>query len=206
MASIQYSPETHLCGRWQAIVCRNELTFMMISSLGSHFCKLCQATVCREELTAILDADVPNEVTTAKQKQWLRHCQLDMCSQLQHGVQPRRSFLRTVSSDSLQRWAHSWAYSTLMSPMNAVVLTTARQEQWLRDCQFDMMYSPEAHLCGLWQATVCRNEHTLLMLELDPQPRQLFLRSMSSNSLGWAHSCSVLNADVPNECCSADYR
>ena len=42
---------------------------MMISSLGSHFCKLCQATVCREELTAILDADVPNEVTTAKQEQ-----------------------------------------------------------------------------------------------------------------------------------------
>ena len=42
---------------------------MMISSLGSRFCKVCQATVCRDELTAILDADVPDEVTTAKQTQ-----------------------------------------------------------------------------------------------------------------------------------------
>ncbi len=41
----------------------------MVYSPEDHFCGLCQATVCRDELTAILDADVPNEVTTAKQKQ-----------------------------------------------------------------------------------------------------------------------------------------
>lgn len=55
------------------------------------------------------------------------------------------------------------AYSMLMSPMNAVVLTTARQKQWLIHCQFQSfmwMWTPETYLCGLWQATACRSELT----------------------------------------------
>ncbi len=123
-------------------------------------------------------------LTTARQGQWLRHCQLDMCSPRQHGAQPTRSFLRTVSSDSLQIWAHRWAYSTLLSSLNAVVLTTARQEQWLRHCQLDM--------CS--------------QLQHGAQPTRSFLRTVSNDSLHrWAPNFTKLNIDVSIECCSADY-
>ena len=44
------------------------LNFNMVYSPEDHFCGLCQAIVCKDELTAILDADVSNEVTKAKQK------------------------------------------------------------------------------------------------------------------------------------------
>ena len=64
-----------------------------------------------------------------------------------------------------------------MSPLNDMMLSVAEQQHNV------MMYSPEAHLCGLCQATLCRNEHTLLMLELDEQPRKLFLRTVSRNRL-----------------------
>ena len=50
-----YSPETKLCGLWQATVCKDELASLMLDSFyspGSHFCELCRATICRDELTA----------------------------------------------------------------------------------------------------------------------------------------------------------
>ncbi len=86
---------------------------LMISSPGSHFCGLCQAETFAEMSSqlSILNATVPNAAVvliSARQEQWMRHCQLDMCSHLQDGAQPQISFLRTVLSDSLQRWAHSW--------------------------------------------------------------------------------------------------
>ena len=92
----------------------------------------------------------------------------------------------------------SQLYSTLLSLMNAVRLTTtAQQKQWLRDCQFDMMCSPKAHLCGVWQATVCRNEPTLLILELDLQPRRSFLWIVSSNSPGMSSQMQRTQCQCP---------
>ena len=104
-------------------------------------------------------------------------------SMLYLDLQPRKPFLRTVSSSSLQRWAHSWACSKPLSWMHAVVLTTIRQEQWLKRSQLDM--------CS--------------QLQHGAQPRRSFLRTVSSDSLQrWAHSFTKLDIDVSLECCSAD--
>ena len=113
-------------------------------------------------------------------------------------LQPRQSFLPTVSSDSLQRWLSELTtepYWTLTSPLNDVVLTTAKLTAWCGctvqrhiclDCDkqqlaemsihswcLNLMYSP-GHFCRLCQATVCRDELT---------------------SERW----------FPNECCSVEY-
>jgi len=120
---MMYSPEAHLCGLWQATVCRNEHTLLM-----------------RE---------------------------LDL--------QPRQPFLRTVSSDSRQRWAHAEAYSMLMSPMNAVVPNTAKQKQWLINCQ----------------------SNTCSQLDVHVQSRDWFVWTVTSNSLQkWANSWTNLNAGI----------
>ena len=63
------------------------------------------------------------------------------------------------------------------------------------------MYSPETYLFGLWQATACRNEHSLLMLELDLQPRsfcRLWQATVCRDEL-------TTERRFPNECCSVDY-
>ena len=69
-----------------------------------------------------------------------------------------------------------------MSPMNALMLTTADRNNDLDTVSltcalsFNMVHSPEDHFCGLCQAIVCRDVLT-----------------------------TVLDGNVPNECCSADY-
>ena len=118
-------------------------------------------------------------LTTARQEQWLRQCQLDMlCVQLQHGAQPIRSFLRTVSNNSLQRWAH-----------NFTKLNIDVSIEW---CKADYYSSTEAmtERLSVWH---------------DVQPRGSLVQTMTSNSLQkWAYTLETGTGSTAQKLMSAD--
>ena len=74
--------------------------------------------------------------------------------------------------------------------------------------QFELNVRSIDFLCGHWQATVWNKltSAPFQTLGLDVQPRNWFLRTVSSDSLQrCAYNWTTLNADVANDCCSVDY-